>query len=260
VFKETARKVARRLKSFAKDYSFVSDAAGSEWDAFYQRFEKRFRGAPELIEARLKSRYSGVLNTVKEKSKAFEGGLVLDLGCGRGEFLEIAQQLGFKTCGVDMSGAMVQETINKGHPATCSDVLKYLKAQAKDSATVISLFHVIEHCPAKYSWRLFQEVHRVLMPGGVFICETPSLFSVWASQRQFYLDPTHERPVHPEYMSFLAEDAGFSKVETLEFDEVESTERAKLAGVPRDKKLGEEFKKLEKWLYGPMDIAIVATK
>jgi hypothetical protein len=83
--------------------------------------------------------------------------------------------------------------------------------------------------------------------------ETPSLWSLWAGHRQFYLDPTHMCPVHPELVMFLGEYVGFCERTALWFDEVHHVERAQLSQYCLEPSLREQFQKLEKWLYGPMD-------
>jgi O-antigen chain-terminating methyltransferase len=221
---------------------------------FYLRFEDRFRGAPDKILTRLDDRYRKLISAVAKTTHR-----ALDLGCGRGEFLDLARQTGFATVGADISETFVRHCIRKGHQATNMDSLSFLKRQADQSYDLVASFHVVEHCSMDYNFEVFRQVRRVLANGGIFIVETPNLFSMWAGHRQFYLDPTHERPVHPELMQFMCETAGFSRVDLMSFDEVEHPERARLsAKAPKD--LQAEFIKLEKWLYGPMDIAIIAVK
>lgn len=217
------------------------------WHEFYQRFEARFRGSDELIRERYLTRYGEFLRV------SVKGGVLLDLGCGRGEFLDLAKSVGFKTQGIELSDAAARITAQKGHPVEQGDLLRFLERQSEQSFQAIVSFHVIEHCPAPYFWRVVREAFRALEPGGMLLIETPSLYSLWVAARQFYLDPTHVRPIHPEYLRFLLEDSGFQRVETRSFDSHLGPERAVL-----DR--GIEGQKLEEWLYGPMDLAVLGYK
>jgi SAM-dependent methyltransferase len=240
-----------------------SSADDVSWDEFYKRFEDKFRGDPHLLMERLSSRYRSRLEGVfaNQSKGPLEASIpvIMDLGCGRGEFLNLAKEIGYKTIGVDFGSAMVREAQLRGHEVYRSDILSFLKTSPDAAYDVISMFHVIEHCKASYSFQVFAEAARTLKPGGVFLVETPSIFSLWVTARQFYLDPTHTQPVHPEYMSFMAFDAGFSRSEIIEFDAVEHTDAADLAANSSGP-LTKEFRKLEKWLYGPQDISIWAVK
>jgi SAM-dependent methyltransferase len=233
---------------------------GVVWDEFYKRFEDRFRGDPTIVQERMASRYRlRLAELFNRTSVRGHTPILIDLGCGRGEFLNLARDIGYKTIGVDSGAAMVREASNHGHEAHLGDLYIRLKTYADSSVEVLTMFHVIEHCQAEYILNLFREAARVLKPGGVFVVETPSIFSLWVTGRQFHLDPTHTQPVHPDYVSFLAVDSGFSNAELLEFENVEHSDRATLAAVSSGG-LTAEFRKLEKWLYGPQDVCIWATK
>jgi SAM-dependent methyltransferase len=219
------------------------------WDGFYRKFEDRFRGEKAEISKRLTTRYQQLLLDAKgAKGKP----TFLDVGCGRGEMLGLAASLGYDTLGVDASGSMLGD--RKGHKIFHADALEFLLRQENGSIRVISCLHVIEHCDPLYVYKLICESARVLSSGGALLIETPSLFSLWASARQFYLDPTHLHPYHPELVKLMMEEAGFSKVRFLEYAPVESVEKPKFDLMASDSNRS-EWQKLEKWLYGPMDIA-----
>ena len=255
--------VATDMDSFKSKISIDRPSSafqGEVWDEFYIRFEDRFRGDPKLIKERLISRYK---DRLVERFKFFSSEpqvpILMDLGCGRGEFLNVAREIGYKTIGVDLGTAMVRATAQQGHEAHLGDLYARLRTYQDASIDVLTMFHVIEHCQAEYILKLYKEAARVLKRGGAFIIETPSIFSLWVASRQFYLDPTHTQPVHPDYISFMALDSGFSQTEILEFEEVKHPERAKMAELAASN-LTPEFRKLENWLYGPQDICIWATK
>ncbi len=242
------------------------------WDDFYQRFEDRFRGSEAAILERLRSRYEKDLGNLKSSLGQGATPLHLDLGSGRGELLDLTRSLGFQAIGVDSNRAACERTRKRGHHAIHGDCLRYLCDVPSDSLTLVTSLHMIEHCPSSYFWQVFGEVARSLKKNGVFLVETPSLYSLWASARQFYLDPTHDRPVHPEFMRFMAEDSGFASTRILEFDPVQSDERSDLnrllyavkdqepSSPPKAKLAGKELRGLDKWLYGPMDVALWAVR
>lgn len=226
------------------------------WQEFYQRFEDRFRGSQHDIEARFRTRYTPQIQDVMNHHPRLRA---LDLGCGRGEFLNIINSYNGQGTGIDNNREAVKRCVAAGHNAIESDILDHMKKIPDSSFDLITSFHVIEHCDPPYFLQIFKEAYRILSKNGALLIETPSLYSLWASARQFYLDPTHIRPIHPEYMMFMAEDCGFSEVSTIEFEEVDDPRRAHLLrGLPRPDEAN--LKNLDRWLYGSMDIALWARK
>lgn len=230
-----------------------------EWDRFYKAFEDRFRGSKKAIYTRFEERYKGDLECQFEQVKAGRVGsnLCIDLGCGNGEFLDLAKKVGFRTIGIDQSNI---NGLNDSHEYFSLDILEYLKNKKENSVSIVGLFHVIEHCPAPYMLKVFREVQRILCQRGRLFVETPSIFSLWASQRQFFLDPTHSAPVHPDYISYLMDYCKFRDHEVREFDEVVHPSRPKFSDIDCDRNLLVELKKWDKWFHGPMDIACIARK
>ena len=231
-------------------------------DKIYKEFELNFRGSSTMITNRLKDRYSSLLNEQFERSEGAPPTL-LDLGCGHGEFLDIASEIGFKTIGVDQSNEAIAICKGKGHRMILGDLLSALQSFQEGSIQFISFQHVIEHCPADYTIKVFDEAKRRLVEGGAFLVETPSLLSLWASTRQFYLDPSHLRPVHPDYIQFIAGTCGFTYGEVKEFGKVEHPDACnfeKIISSLNDEGAAQELKKLDKWLYGPMDLCCIFKK
>jgi O-antigen chain-terminating methyltransferase len=226
------------------------------WDDFYARFEERYRGSEEAMAERFRHRFAGRL---LEHAKRFPGGRVHDLGCGRGEFLDVCREAGFTTCGVDLSGVFVEQCRVKGHEVDVRDLLSYLATRTDGSAAVIGSFHVVEHCPPEYFLRAIREAYRVLAPGGFLVIETPNTYSMFVAARQFYLDPTHLRPVHPEFLQFMYEDAGFRNIELVGHAPLPSPPRACLSAALTGE-ASVEAQKIEEWLYGPQDIQCFGTK
>ncbi|MBF0442130.1 MAG: class I SAM-dependent methyltransferase [Oligoflexales bacterium] len=228
-----------------------------EWDEFYGRFEDRYRGEAALITQRIRDRYTSLLGEVKKETGP---GKFIDLGCGRGEFLTFCRELGLDVVGVDSSIDAVKTAKRHEHEVYHSDILDFLKAQPSDSAVAICCLHVIEHLPVRYTWRMFKEAYRVLKKNGAFFVETPSCFSAWISSRQFYLDPTHSKPVHPDLIRFMADDVGFSETHILEFNPVDLGDKRIDLTSHFQGRTHDEMKKLEGWLFGPMDVTLWTRK
>lgn len=256
----------RRLQALEKKWMHAGDLPAQQQQAeiegkLYKDFELKFRGSSDLIMARLKERYEPLLKAQLADSKTGKLTL-LDLGCGHGEFLEIAKTIGFRTIGVDQSSEALESSQGR-HETVVGDLLTALQKREDASVNFMSFLHVIEHCSSDYTTKVFREVERCLVDGGTFLVETPSLYSLWASSRQFYLDPTHIRPIHPEYIQFLARSCGFTQGEVREYGKVEHPEACdftKIVAVLNDAQAAKEIKKLDKWLYGPMDLACIFKK
>jgi O-antigen chain-terminating methyltransferase len=224
----------------------------------YLEFEDRFRGARDDIERRLQP-YVAVLAGC---------GDVLDLGCGRGEALEVFARAGLRARGVDSSARMVQECRARGLEAETGDLLEVLAALEPESVGAIVSFHVIEHLSAPAQERLGKLAWRALRPGGKLVLETPNTLSLVVAARNFWMDPTHLRPVHPEALRTLLVAAGFAPVEQLALQEFAASDRLPeidLAKVPAEQHalvdhLNRLRDQLDDLLYGAQDYALIATR
>ncbi len=182
---------------------------------FYRAFEDRFRGSREEIKIRL-----GVYNPFIAPLKTlYEAPKALDLGCGRGEWLELMQGEGFQTTGVDVDDGMLAACRELKLNAVHADFLAWLRGVESDSQSVVSAFHFVEHIPFESLLELVKEAHRVLKPGGLLIMETQNSENLLVGASTFYIDPTHQRPIHPLQLNFVAEYAGFGRIKTLYLQE-----------------------------------------
>jgi O-antigen chain-terminating methyltransferase len=179
-----------------------------ELDAFYVAFENQFRGSRELIKERVRI----YLNDVRDAGLGRSDSPILDLGCGRGEWLEVAVENGFTAEGVDLNAIMVAECRQGGFRVTEGDALEYLRSLPAESRGVITAFHLIEHLEFRMLVELLHESLRVLRPGGLAIFETPNPDNVLVGSNRFYSDPTHRHPLPKEYTSFLLRSVGFTDV------------------------------------------------
>jgi len=172
-------------------------------DSRYTGFENRFRGSEDDIK-RQQAPYISYFRP---------GGKVLDLGCGRGEFLDLLQKNGIEGIGVDGNGQMVDICLDKGLNCRKGDILETLAKWPDGSLDGIFSSQVIEHLPPPYLKRLIELCHAKLATGGTLLLETVNPTSVFALVQIYFLDVTHERPVHPEALKFLMESSGFADVE-----------------------------------------------
>jgi len=182
---------------------------------FYRAFEDRHRGSRDLIKERLRA----YLPFLEAFLTVYTPAETLDIGCGRGEWLELLTEFGFMPSGIDLDNGMLEACHALGLNAIQGDGIEHLRAMADESQVVISAFHVVEHIAFEQLQILAAEAHRVLKPGGLLIMETPNPENIIVATRNFYLDPTHIRPIPPDLLSFVAEYAGFARVKTLRLQE-----------------------------------------
>lgn len=176
-------------------------------DNFYVAFENRFRGSNEQIREKL----MGYLPYLKESDLDFSQDPVLDIGCGRGEWLTLLREQGYRAIGVDMNEIMITVCKDQNLEVSVSDGYSFLKAQANESLGAITGFHVVEHIPFRGLVALIDECMRVLKPGGIVIFETPNPENAVVGSCNFYIDPTHINPIPPPTMAFFLEERGFHK-------------------------------------------------
>jgi SAM-dependent methyltransferase len=246
--------------SEAGEKSAVETLARAREEHAYLELEQRHRGTETEIRERLE-RYLPYL----ESAAASTERPVLDLGCGRGEALRLLGEHGLAARGVDGSARMVERCREQGLEAETGDLFEALAARSEGPLGGIVSFHVIEHLPAPELDRLVRLAHRALAPGGVLILETPNPLSLVAGSRNFWLDPTHRRPVHPESLRLLYELAGFSSIEVLElrpFPESERLPQIDLTDLPEDlhllaDQINRLRDRLDDLLYGAQDFAVV---
>jgi O-antigen chain-terminating methyltransferase len=143
-----------------------------------------------------------------------------DLGCGRGEWLELLTENGFSVQGIDLDRHMLSACRERNLAVHEGDAIGFLKALPDNSQIIISGFHLVEHIPFDDVRRLVDEALRVLKPGGIIILETPNPENLVVGSCNFYLDPTHNRPVPPLLLSFLVEYCGFYRARILRLQEL----------------------------------------
>jgi SAM-dependent methyltransferase len=193
-------------------------------DSFYRAFEDKYRGSRELIKSRLQVYLPFIKPLLNKKQQTKPK--ALDLGCGRGEWLELLTEQGFIAQGVDTDEGMLEACWELDLKAEKVDALDYLKAQKANSFAVISGFHIAEHIPFEILQELVDQALRILKPGGLLILETPNPENIVVGTANFYLDPTHKQPLPPLLLSFVAEHAGYARVKILRLQEPEGLQES----------------------------------
>jgi len=216
-------------------------------DAFYVAFEDQFRGSREDIISRLKV----YLPQIAEAKVGKEDSPILDIGCGRGEWLKLLQESGYIARGIDINRTMLEQCRARGLEAIEGDAVAYLESLAEASLGAVTGFHIIEHLPFPLLVKLLNEIVRVLQPGGLVIFETPNPQNVLVGSNNFYIDPSHLNPLPSPLVKFLLEHAGLHSVEVINLNPYEDS--YKVSG----SELAELF---NKYFYGPQDYAVVGHK
>jgi O-antigen chain-terminating methyltransferase len=206
----------------------------------YGRFAERFRGPEEYVRERQRFYL-----------RHFEGCReVLDLGCGRGEFLEVMKEAGIPARGVELSPELVAVCRAKDLAVEMADLLEYLPALPDESLDGVFSAHVIEHLPPERLPGLVRAAAAKLRRGGVVAFETPNPECLAIFATHFYLDPTHVRPVPHGLLNFYLEEAGFGRIELHRLAPA-------IEGAPSLASVPEDFRNT---FFGGQDYAVIARK
>lgn len=217
-------------------------------DAFYVSFEDKFRGTREDI----KKRSEYYLQAVRDANAGTADAPVLDIGCGRGEWLELLKDNALHARGVEVNRVMIAESRKHGIEVIEAEAGEYLRGLATDSIGAVTAIHVIEHISFRNLIALFDEVVRILRPGGIAIFETPNPENIIVGSCSFYTDPSHIQPLPPEMLKFVLEQRGFADVSIHRLRETES--------FSDDKSTSTLDADLGRLLYGPRDYAVIGSK
>jgi len=172
-----------------------------------------------LIKSRLQAYLPFIQPFLKDETSSKPK--AVDLGCGRGEWLEILAAQSFHAVGIDIDEDMLEECRSLDLEVFEIDALKYLEKQKENSFSVISGFHFAEHISFETLRSVIGQALRVLKAGGLLILETPNPENVVVGTVNFYMDPTHQRPLPPLLLSFTAAFAGFDRVKILRLQDKE---------------------------------------
>ena len=218
-------------------------------EALYVSLEDHFRGDPAMIRER-QSQYIPYIKDVVTTGKP-----LLDLGCGRGEWLTVLRDQGIPARGIDSNRACIDDCNQLGLNVELADLVEYLNALPEKSVGAITMFQVMEHLPFPVLLNVLRAVLRALAPGGVFIGEVPNSETLSVAASTFWIDPTHERPLFPGLLQFLANEVGFSKAEGVYSSPLKP--EPNVASLSPE--MQETFLAMFRQLNGPGDFALIAT-
>ena len=233
---------------------------GARLDRIERELETRQRDevAANLHSVYFQARFSGDEPVIRAQSERFlelfrGRRRVLDLGSGRGTFLELAREHGIGAYGVDLDRRMVEEARSRGLEAVESDALAHLRGLDDRSIDGLYARHVAEHVLPGELVEILRELRRVLSAGAPVVMVTPNVATLTVGAHTFWLDPSHRRPLPPELFRFYLEVEGFSAVEVRTF---EPSELRLSEDVPDGAQL-DNVRLLNETLFGHRDYAVI---
>jgi SAM-dependent methyltransferase len=218
----------------------------------YAEFEDTFRGSFELIKDRATEYLADVLAVELP-------GPVLDVGCGRGEWLEVLKEAGVEAYGVDLEEEFVMRCVNRGLDARRADAFRHLADIPEHSLAAVTAFQVVEHLPTDMTAELVDLSARALRPGGLLILETQNPENLVVGSSTFYIDPGHIRPLNPKFLEFLVAARGFVDVE-VRFKHPDPALQPPDENAPWAADLLPMLQAVNERFYGGRDFAIVARR
>jgi 2-polyprenyl-3-methyl-5-hydroxy-6-metoxy-1,4-benzoquinol methylase len=235
----------KRLPAFdEKELRALAREEDHALDAFYASFDEQFRGRREDIKQRLRI----YLPKINQNNIGTESMPILDVGSGRGEWLELLKDEGLQARGVDSNRILVEWCQNRNLDVAGEDLIEYLHRLPDASLGAVTGFHIIEHLPIETLVEFLNQAVRVLKPGGAVIFETPNPQNVLVGSCNFYFDPTHRNPLPSAVTRFLVESRGFNRVEVMNLNPSDDTP------VDENSELARRF---NQYFYGPMDYAVI---
>lgn len=220
-------------------------------DWHYAAFENRHRGNEEEV----KNQQSQFLPYFQGKEN------VLDLGCGRGEFLELCRDNGIDVHGIDMNEEMVEICRDKGLACQKGDILETLAQRPDKKLGGIFSSQVIEHLSPSQLKKLIELSYFKLAPGGTIVLETINPASVFALVQIYFLDLSHQKPIHPQTLQFLLESSGFEDVEIKYSHPLEQEQLQTIPGSDEATSiLNRNIDNLNRLLYAPPNYSAIGIK
>ncbi len=177
---------------------------------YYLKFENKFRGNRESIIDGF-SIYDSLIDSLIDKNLLIKS---LDIGCGRGEWLEKWSAKIPDAIGIENDDYMIKTCQEKGLNVIQGDAINILKTLPIGSVSLITIFHVVEHLSYDKLIELISLCYQVLNDRGVLLIETPSIDNLVVSSKSFFLDPTHINHINPDGLAFAIENIGFDAVKT----------------------------------------------
>lgn len=215
-------------------------------DMFYAKFEDRFRGSEEDI----KNRVSEYLPLFKQQNVNYNKYPVLDIGSGRGEFLQVLKEANLSAIGLDINYDMVKRSRAKGLKTKQGNAVEFLSKSDAQKYGAITGFHIVEHLPFNVLLELLRSSYNTLVPGGLVLFETPNPENVTVGSCTFYMDPSHLSPIPPALLAFALETVGFQNIEVRKLHPV--ADAPKIAN--------QSLHEIANRFYGALDYAVIGYK
>jgi 2-polyprenyl-3-methyl-5-hydroxy-6-metoxy-1,4-benzoquinol methylase len=225
----------------------VNPAVAQSPDVIYRRLEDALRGSETEVRKDV------------EPYVRIAQAPVLDVGCGRGEFLFACRDAKIEAKGVDTNERSVADLRQRGLDVTLAGVPECFAAIGEGALGTVVALHVVEHLPVEALFALFRESERVLRRGGLLIVETPNAESMLIAASDFWRDPTHLAPRHAAALAVLAREHGFAIEEIRAVHEV--AEGAKIPLHPDDPpQLQRVIHAMNDRLFAPQDLRLILRK
>ncbi len=202
---ESVRALDDPLGSAARARPGIQESPSPD-EAYYRAYDAVFGDSREIV-------HQKVVDEIKAYA-AVTPASVVDLGCGRGRFIALLSEQGFRPIGVDTNQVLVADLQQQGFEVHAQDALEYLESAPDNSLGGVTALHLVEHFEHKQILALLALAHQKLAPGGFIYLETPNPLCP-DSLGRFYADPTHQRPIQPFQLSFLLEFSQFGRIKAL---------------------------------------------
>ena len=234
--------------------SVIDDFEKAWQSADYELFEDESRGDVADIRERLEF----YVPLLEKASKG--GGVVADLGCGRGELLELLKEKGLAAIGIDNNEAAVIRGKKAGLNMECKDLFQYLREAKEGSLAVVTAMHVIEHLTPSEQGEFLALSLKALKPGGLIAMETPNIMNLHVASCDFYSDITHVRPVHPVALRNRMKQMGYKDIDIRFLHPFPQSEQLVVDAEGLGEEAKKNFEKINDLIWGCRDCAILATK
>ncbi len=238
----------QKIETLAVRIRDVTNPVASS-DVLYRRLEDALRGSEAHVR-------EDVADYVR---RAADHQPVLDVGCGRGEFLAACRDAGITARGVDTNERSVADLKQRGFDVALAGVPECFAAIGDGALGTVAAMHVVEHLPAEALFALFRDSARVLRAGGLLMIETPNAESLAVSASDFWRDPTHLAPRHAAALTVLAREHGFEIEEVRAVHEL--PEGTRIPILPADSpELQRVIHAVNDRLFAPQDLRLILRK
>jgi SAM-dependent methyltransferase len=250
---------AKRLARLLEEFRSAAPASAAPAIHAGANDGRQFAGLHPALYAALENEFRGSRPDAQARRKVYlpfipRDAAVLDIGCGRGEWLELLRREGISARGVEANRLMAAECRERHLETEEAEPLEYLARTADGSLGAVTALRLVEQLAFPELVRLVDEVARVLRPGGTVIFETPNPENILVASRDFYRDPERRRPIPAEALRFLVESRGFGSLQVLYLNPGDPSERLIEDG---ESAVTHRF---NRYFYGPREYAVVGRK